>query len=200
MKEKNPDLSYASWAIRFAAGLDGILAVLSGMSNVEQMKDNLSYMKDFRPLDEEEMKVIHEAQKILGTSKTIGCTACSYCTKGCPQDIPIPDIFKAMNLEILQKLIAIGNAVALVAPFKNFNAVKNIIPGGVAAVEDRCYRNAKAVGFKFEILIYGIKLCICKDRNTCIVFTSMISAEKILCINLTDSTLPFDFIEGVEPL
>ena len=102
MKEKNPDLSYASWAIRFAAGQDGILAVLSGMSNVEQMKDNLSYMKDFRPLDEEEMKVIHEAQKILGTSKTIGCTACSYCTKGCPQNIPIPDIFKAMNLRLGQ--------------------------------------------------------------------------------------------------
>ena len=102
MKEKNPDLSYASWAIRFAAGLDGVLAVLSGMSSTEQMKDNLSYMKDFRALDEGEMEVIRKAQKILGTSRAIGCTACSYCTKGCPKEIPIPQIFKAANLRIEQ--------------------------------------------------------------------------------------------------
>lgn len=96
-KEYHPDMSYASWAIRFVASLDGIITVLSGMSNVEQMEDNLSYMKDFQPLNEEEQKIIQEAQRILGKSLTIPCTACHYCTEGCPKNIPIPEIFQAMN-------------------------------------------------------------------------------------------------------
>ena len=99
-KAYHPDLSYASWAIRFVASLDGIITVLSGMSNIEQMKDNLSYMKDFKPLNEEEQKIIQEAQRIIGHSATIPCTACHYCTDGCPKQIHIPDIFKAMNKEI----------------------------------------------------------------------------------------------------
>ena len=93
----HPDMSPASWAIRFAASLDGILTVLSGMSNLDQMRDNISYMKDFRPLDEEEQKIIREAQRILGNSATIPCTACRYCTEGCPQKIRIPEIFEAVN-------------------------------------------------------------------------------------------------------
>ena len=93
----NPDASPASWAIRFAASLEGILVVLSGMSNLAQMQDNLSYMTDFYPLSEEEYRVLQEAQRILGSSGAIPCTACRYCTKGCPQDIPIPEIFAAVN-------------------------------------------------------------------------------------------------------
>lgn len=100
LKRYHPDLSCASWAVRYAASLEGILTVLSGMSNVQQMKDNLSYMKDFKPLDEEEQKVIQQAQRLLGHSKTIPCTACHYCTKGCPKEIPIPEIFAAMNKRI----------------------------------------------------------------------------------------------------
>ncbi|MBQ1386184.1 MAG: aldo/keto reductase [Erysipelotrichales bacterium] len=100
MKEVRPELSYASWAIRFAASLDGIITVLSGMSNIDQMKDNLSYMKNFRPLDEKERKVIEEAQKIFGNSSAIPCTACHYCTEGCPMGIPIPEVFKAMNVRL----------------------------------------------------------------------------------------------------
>ena len=96
----DPNMSYASWAIRFAASLDGIITVLSGMSNTAQMQDNLSYMKDFRPLNAEEQKIIQEAQRILGHSTTIPCTACRYCTEGCPQQIAIPDIFFAMNLQL----------------------------------------------------------------------------------------------------
>ena len=91
------DVSYASWALRFAAGLEGVHAVLSGMSNLAQMEDNLKTMKDFRPLNETEMELIHRAQKALDADKSIPCTACHYCTKGCPMDIPIPEIFNVIN-------------------------------------------------------------------------------------------------------
>ena len=92
-----PDASAASWAIRFVASLEGILTILSGMSTTEQVIDNISYMKDFRPLNEQEQKIIAEAQKIYDTSAAIPCTSCAYCTKGCPKEIPIPEIFAAMN-------------------------------------------------------------------------------------------------------
>ena len=94
------DMSYASWAIRFAASLEGIITVLSGMSNTAQMEDNLSYMKNFQPLSEEEQKIIREVQRILGKSSAIPCTACHYCTEGCPKKIPIPEIFTAMNKQL----------------------------------------------------------------------------------------------------
>lgn len=99
-KEVNPDASYASWAIRFVASLDGILSVLSGMSNIEQMQDNLSYMSNFKPLSSEEQAAIRKAQEIMNSIKTIPCTACRYCTEGCPKQIPIPDIFEARNKQI----------------------------------------------------------------------------------------------------
>ena len=99
-KGYHPELSCASWAIRFAASLEGILTVLSGMSNMEQMRDNLSYMKDFRPLNSEEQRIIREAQRIMKHSAAIPCTACRYCLKGCPKKILIPDIFHAMNLQL----------------------------------------------------------------------------------------------------
>lgn len=98
LKTANPDASLASWAVRFAASLDGIITVLSGMSNIAQMKDNLSYMKDFKPLTDEEQAVIRKAQDALAKERgLVPCTACHYCTDGCPQNIPIPEIFSVKN-------------------------------------------------------------------------------------------------------
>ncbi len=101
LKAAEPEMSAASWAIRYVASLDGILTVLSGMSTVEQMEDNLSYMRDFKPLDAQEMAVIGKAQEELAKIEQIPCTACRYCTEGCPMNIPIPDIFAARNLQTL---------------------------------------------------------------------------------------------------
>ena len=100
-REANPDASFASWAIRYVASLDGIITVLSGMSNTAQMEDNLSYMKDFKPLDEKEQDAVRKAQKVISEIKSIPCTACHYCTSGCPKHIPIPEIFAARNKQIL---------------------------------------------------------------------------------------------------
>lgn len=99
-KAANPNVSFASWAIRYAASLDGIMTVLSGMSNLEQMEDNLSYMQELKPLTKEEEKVIGKVQEALKEMKTIACTACHYCIDGCPVGIPIPDIFAARNKQI----------------------------------------------------------------------------------------------------
>lgn len=110
LKAAAPEMSAASWAIRYAASLDGILTVLSGMSDLEQMRDNLSFMAPFRPLDEAEQNVIRKAQALLGSAKTIPCTACSYCTPGCPKNIPIPDIFAARNRQLALGQLARGQA------------------------------------------------------------------------------------------
>ncbi len=96
-KAANPDASPASWAIRYVASMDGIIAVLSGMSNIAQMEDNLSYMKDFKPLSEEEQAVVKKAQEVLLGVDQIPCTSCRYCTPGCPMQINIPGVFSAMN-------------------------------------------------------------------------------------------------------
>ncbi|MBP3884483.1 MAG: aldo/keto reductase, partial [Olsenella sp.] len=101
LRDANPDLSIASWAIRYVASLDGIITVLSGMSNVEQMDDNISYMRDFKPLSEEEQRAIRRAQEALDAIESVPCTACNYCTPGCPMGIPIPKIFSALNRELI---------------------------------------------------------------------------------------------------
>ena len=89
--------SPASYAIRFAAGFPGMMMVLSGMSSMEQMKDNLSYMKDFQPLNETELEAVKKVQRIFRAMNLIPCTACRYCTDGCPRQIAIPDLFAVMN-------------------------------------------------------------------------------------------------------
>ena len=98
-KDANPNASLASWAIRYVASMDGIITVLSGMSKLEQMDDNLSYMKAFKPLTEDEQKVIQMVQNELVKDHSIKCTACHYCTDGCPMRIAIPEIFSVKNRE-----------------------------------------------------------------------------------------------------
>ena len=95
--ETGSDMSYASWAIRYVASKENIITVLSGMSSLAQMEDNLSYMKDFKPLSEAEQGVIFQAQLALNADQSIPCTACHYCTEGCPMGIPIPEIFTVEN-------------------------------------------------------------------------------------------------------
>jgi predicted aldo/keto reductase-like oxidoreductase len=89
--------SLASWAIRFAASLDGVITVLSGMSTIQQMDNNISYMKDFKPMTDVERGVIAHAQKVLAGIPLIPCTSCNYCAKVCPGQIGISGSFTAMN-------------------------------------------------------------------------------------------------------
>jgi predicted aldo/keto reductase-like oxidoreductase len=101
LKEANEQASPASWAIRFAASLDGLITVLSGMSTLAQMKDNLSYMEEFRPLSSEEKATLGKVQAALALIPNIPCTNCQYCMKGCPQKIVIPKLFGALNLYLI---------------------------------------------------------------------------------------------------
>ena len=100
-KTANPDVSISSWALRYAASLDNLVTVLSGMSNIEQMEDNLKTMKDFKPLTEAERKVIADACAAIEAIPHVPCTGCAYCTKGCPQSINIPGIFGNVNTALM---------------------------------------------------------------------------------------------------
>ncbi len=103
-KDHSPDMSPASWAIRFAASLPGVMMVLSGMSNLGQMEDNLSYMQDFKPLTEEEKALCFQAADMINGNIAIPCTGCSYCTEGCPQHIAIPQYFSLYNEDMREDL------------------------------------------------------------------------------------------------
>jgi hypothetical protein len=89
--------SYASYAVRFAAGCEGVAMVLSGMSNLGQMQDNISFMKEFVPLSDKEQEAVQQVCNIFKMQDLIPCTACRYCVEGCPMHIAIPDLFSCMN-------------------------------------------------------------------------------------------------------
>ena len=89
--------SPASYAIRFAAGFPGIVMVLSGMSGLAQLRENVSLMQNFKPLNEQELAAIAQVQQSFRSMHLIPCTACRYCVDGCPKHIAIPDLFSLMN-------------------------------------------------------------------------------------------------------
>lgn len=91
--------SYASYAIRFAASFPQVFMVLSGMSNLEQMDDNISFMREFAALNETEHEAVAQVREILKKQDSIACTACEYCVDGCPKQIPIPGIFSICNMQ-----------------------------------------------------------------------------------------------------
>ena len=89
--------SPASYALRFAAGQNGVFMTLSGMSDFAQMRDNLSFMQNFKPLDETESEAVKKVCEVFHSMKLIPCTACRYCVAGCPKKISIPDLFACLN-------------------------------------------------------------------------------------------------------
>lgn len=89
--------SNASYALRFTGSFEGVKMILSGMSNLEQMEDNVSFMKDFKPLSDEEFKAVFEVCDIIKNQNLIACTACRYCVDGCVKNIPIPEVFASVN-------------------------------------------------------------------------------------------------------
>jgi len=108
LKACDPSMSIPSWAIRFAASLDNVMLVLSGMSSVEQMADNLSYMDEFKPLSEDEIAVTHKVAEIINTQIAVPCTGCAYCTDGCPKQIAIPQYFSLYNEDMRENLAEKG--------------------------------------------------------------------------------------------
>ena len=103
-KEYDETKSVPSWAIRFVASLPNVMVVLSGMSSLEQLDDNTSYMKDFKPLTEEERQLCFKAGEIINSKITVPCTACHYCTDGCPMQICIPEYFSLFNEDMREDL------------------------------------------------------------------------------------------------
>ncbi len=93
----------ASFAIRFAAGFDNIKMVLSGMGSMEMVEDNVNSLKNFSPLNQKEHEALKKVCSILDSSNLIPCTSCRYCTKGCPKEILIPDLFACMNNKAVWK-------------------------------------------------------------------------------------------------
>ena len=96
-KDYAPKKSIASWALRYVASLDGVMTILSGMSNAQQMNDNLDTMTHFEKINNEEAKLIKQVTDQVLSYPTIPCTKCRYCTPGCPMHIQIPDLFTAYN-------------------------------------------------------------------------------------------------------
>ena len=128
-KDCDPEMSIPSWAIRFAASLENVMVVLSGMSSLEQMDNNTSYMKEFKPLSDDEKDMCFKAAEIINNQIAIPCTACSYCTEGCPMKIAIPKYFSLYNENMREDMAQKGWTV-------NFTNYGNLVNSGFGKASD----------------------------------------------------------------
>lgn len=121
-KDYNPDASVASWAIRYVASLKNVKFVLSGMSNFGQVYDNISFMSDFKTMNEEELSIVEKARDMLIKHSLIACTKCEYCLDGCPSQINIPKLFELYNED--------KNGISKKDEFNKINNIDNCIECG----------------------------------------------------------------------
>ncbi len=135
-KSVEPESSNASWAVRFAADLEGLITVLSGMSNVEQMKDNLTYMKGFKGLTPVQKETLDKAAELMKQVPVIPCTVCNYCAKVCPQEVGISGTFTAMNYLTL---------------YNNFDRAKRQVDVGVGLAGRKSATNCIECGACVEV-------------------------------------------------
>jgi predicted aldo/keto reductase-like oxidoreductase len=106
LKAADPDASTASWGVRFAASLDGVITMLSGMNSMAQLQDNISTVKNLKPLSESELKTIHDAVNVLNSVQRVPCTGCRYCVENCPQQINIPALMDLYNTYLVHQSTA----------------------------------------------------------------------------------------------
>ena len=95
-KEKEPNMSVASWALRYVAHFPNVKVILSGMSNLEQLTDNINTFTEYKELTEEDLAIVNEAKKLILGNDFIPCTGCRYCMP-CPIGVNIPHIFSLFN-------------------------------------------------------------------------------------------------------
>lgn len=100
LRRARPDAEPASWALRYAAGFDGVETVLSGMSSLRQMKENIAFMEHFEGLDEQEYETLEKVAALTARLTPVQCTRCGYCIPTCPQVIPIPDDLWLLNDDV----------------------------------------------------------------------------------------------------
>ncbi len=164
MKDYNPDASVTSWAMRFVAGLEDVCVTLTGASTIDQLKENIDSIKNYKPLNEEELKIIGEVSEIINSNITVDCTKCRYCVDSCPEEINIAKLFDLYNKEkILNETdwTQLGNA------YLNYSKLPGV---GIASdcIEcDTCIEECpqqinipevlKDVAKTFETEVYGFK-------------------------------------------
>ena len=103
LKEANPEVSVASWAFRFIAGLEGIMTILSGMGTLEEVQDNIKTFNNYKPLTTDEHKLIEKAVEIIKSVPSSPCTNCRYCIPHCPKNIAIPGALQLYNSYLVHK-------------------------------------------------------------------------------------------------
>jgi predicted aldo/keto reductase-like oxidoreductase len=151
-----PNVSLASWGLRYAASHENIITVLSGMSTIEQMRDNVSCMADFQPLDRDELLVIEQAREAISKIENIPCTACQYCMEGCPQSIPIPKIFGAYNRKLVYNDLPAAQSQYAIEVLKGGKASNCIACGKCEQVCPQhigIIKNLKVIGQELDKLL-----------------------------------------------